>query len=197
MPLAAALPEVKWRDGGYSGLRFSSGGAVGAALPQRLSQLDAAQFTQAFQDRFDREHRVRRRFARGSPSSGRPVVLMPSAYINVSRTAASYAALLPEEKFLLIYARNSAELAHVPANVSVESLDGYFRSTDAADSVPLARRWETLKSRLISASPEFEAADASGSLDRIPSLMRWGIAVRDAWNQVFQMRDVSACLVCR
>ena len=49
-----------------------------------LSQLDSAQITQAFQDRFDREHRVRRRFAKVRRASRHPVVLLPSAYVNVS-----------------------------------------------------------------------------------------------------------------
>jgi hypothetical protein len=194
MPLATALQKLS----GATVITLGSGfrPVVRWARHYRtvFSQLDATQFTQAFQDRFDREHRVRRRFARAIRISARPVVLMPSAYINVSRTAVSYAALLSEEKFLLIYARKSAELTHVPSNVSVESLDGYFRSTDSAESLSLAGKWEILRNRLISASPEFAAADASGLLERIPGLMHWGIAVRDAWNQVFKMRDVSACL---
>src|SRR6185295_16927384 len=50
-------------------------------------------------DKHYREHFVRRRLARRRRNSKHPVVLLPSAYVNVSRTAASYAALLPGENF--------------------------------------------------------------------------------------------------
>ena len=41
---------------------------------------------------------------------------------------------------------------------------------------------------------EYSAANATGVLDRIPGLMRWGIAVRDAWNQVFESETIAGCL---
>ena len=85
-----------------------------------------AQISQVVQDKFDREHRMRRRLAPGRRAPGNAVVLLPSAYVNVSRTAVSYAALLPGESFLLVYARNSARLKSVPSNVSTTSLDPYF-----------------------------------------------------------------------
>ena len=159
-----------------------------------FSQLDAAQITQAFQDRFDRKHSVRRRFSRARRTPSHSVVLLPSAYINVSRTAVSYAALLPGEKFLLICARRSAHLESLPFNVSAASLDPYFTVADTSEAASLARSWKAIEARLTSAAPEFAAAGVTGLLGQIPVLMRWGIAVRDAWNQVFQTEDVSACL---
>jgi hypothetical protein len=159
-----------------------------------FSQLDVAQIKQAVQDRFDRQHVVRRRFAGKRHSSRHPVVLLPSAYINVSRTAVSYASLLPQGKFLLVYARNSARLKSLPLNVSAASLDPYFKIADAKEASSLASAWKSLKTRLISSTPEFSAANATGLLDQVPGLMRWGIAVRDAWNQVFQSEDVAGLL---
>jgi hypothetical protein len=159
-----------------------------------ISQLDAAQMSQAFQDKFDREHFVRRRLVRGRRTSGQPVVLLPSAYVNVSRTAASYAALLPTEKFLLVYARNSARLKTLPSNISTAALDSYFVTTDRKEAAALAKAWESLKARLIAGAQEYSAANATGVLDRIPGLMRWGIAVKDAWNEVFESETVVGCL---
>jgi hypothetical protein len=159
-----------------------------------FSQLDTAQMSQAFQDKFDREHFVRRRLARGRRSSEHPVLLLPSAYVNVSRTAASYAALLPGEKFLLVYARNSARLKTLPSNISTTSLDSYFVAADRREGAALARGWESLKACLIAAAQEYSAADATGVFDRIPGLLRWGIAVRDAWNEVFESETVVGCL---
>ena len=159
-----------------------------------FSQLDTAQMSQAFQDKFDREHLVRRRLARSRQTSRHPVVLLPSAYINVSRTAASYAALLPSEKFLLVYARNSARLKTLSSNISTTSLDPYFVTADRKEVAALAKAWESLKVRLVAGAQEYSAADATGVLDGVPGLMRWGIAVRDAWNQVFQSETVVGCL---
>ncbi len=150
--------------------------------------------SQAFQDKFDREHFVRRRLAGRRRSSKHPVVLLPSAYVNVSRTAASYAALLPSEKFLLVYARNSAHLKNVPSNISTTSLDSYFVTARRSEATALQKTWESLKLRLIAGAQEYSAAEATGLFDRIPGLMRWGIAVRDAWNQVFESETVVGCL---
>lgn len=157
-------------------------------------QLDRTQITQAFQDKFDREHLLRRRFTRIRKASRHPVVLLPSAYINVSRTAVSYAALLPDEKFLLICARKNAQLKNLPSNVTTASLDPYFTVADSGEASSMAKSWESLKTRLISAAPEYEAANATGVLARVPGLMRWGIAVRDAWNKVFQSEEIASCL---
>ena len=161
-----------------------------------FAQLDPAQISQVVQDKFDREHRLRRRFAHGRRTPGNPVVLLPSAYVNVSRTAVSYAALLPSESFLLVYARNSARLKSVPSNVSTTSLDPYFVPADRDEAAALTGAWELLKDRLIAGAEEYSAANATGVLDRIPGLMRWGIAVRDAWSQVFESETIAGCLCC-
>lgn len=157
-------------------------------------QLDTTQMSQALQDKFDREHFVRRRLARSHRTSRHPVVLLPSAYINVSRTAASYAALLPSERFLLVYARNSARLRTLPSNISTASLDPYFVTGDRREAAALVEAWGLLERRLIAGAQEYAAASATGVLDRIPGLMRWGIAVRDAWSQVFNTETVVGCL---
>ncbi len=159
-----------------------------------FSHLDAAQIAQVFQDRFDREHRMRRHLVRGRRKSPHGVVLLPSAYINVSRTAVSYAALLPDEQFLLVFARNSAQLKTLPANVSITSLDPYFVPADPDEAADLMRSWESLKKYLVGAAQEFSAANAAGLLNRLPGLLQWGVAVRDAWSQVLSSEPVTACL---
>ena len=159
-----------------------------------VSHLEMARLVQVFQDKFDNQHKIRRRFGRRRPRSSRPVVLLPSAYINVSRTAISYATLLPEEEFLLVHARNSGRLEALPANVAMSSLDPYFVPADERELTSLFALWDDLRVRLTSQSAEFKTAEAVGVLARIPPLLRWGAAVRDAWNQVFESQNVSACL---
>ncbi len=193
-PLAVALQtftgakQVRVETGLRPGMRWAK------HYRDIFTQLDRAQMSQAFQDKFDRQHFVRRRLARRRRSSQHPVVLLPSAYVNVSRTAASYAALLPSEKFLLVLARNSARLKTLPSNISTTSLDSYFVTADTSEAAALGKAWESLKVRLIAGAQEYSAAEATGLFDRIPGLLRWGIAVRDAWNQVFESETVVGCL---
>ena len=159
-----------------------------------FSTLDVTQLTQVLQDKFDPEHAIRRVFSRRKAASGHPVVLLPSAYINVSRTALAYAALLPDRDFLLVYGRNSGRVKTLPANVSMTSLNPYFVSANQAEIASLLERWSALQTHLVSAAPEFAIANSLGVFAQIPSLVRWGIALRDAWNRLFETENVVACL---
>ena len=158
-----------------------------------LSQCDRAQFVQMFEDKFDGDHSVRRRFGKRSRSL-RPVVLLPAAYANVSRTALAYAEMLPDHEFLLTLTRRCAKPRSLPSNVESASLTPYFAPSDEREISLLLESWFSLKARLVDSSDEFKLADDLGVLARIPSLIRWGISLRDAWNQVFESRNVTACL---
>jgi len=159
-----------------------------------FSQFDAGQFTQTIEDKFDGDHAIRRRFTRRSSGAGSPVILLPSAYINVSRTAISYAKLLPDHEFLLVHTRGSAELDSLPKNVRGTSLSPYFIPTDHAEVAALGESWNILRSRLVRDDQQFAMLDDAGSLDQIPKLFSWGIALRNAWNKLFACEDVTACL---
>jgi hypothetical protein len=93
-----------------------------------------------------------------------------------------------------VYARNNARVNNLPSNVHTTSLDSYFVDPDRKEIGALTQSWESLKLRLISGAPEYSAADATGLFDSIPGLMRWGVAVRDAWNRVFESETVIGCL---
>src|SRR5207244_1824335 len=157
-----------------------------------LSFLDFGQLSQIVQDKFDPEHSIRRRLASKKPSTGWQVFLLPTAYINVSRTAVSYAALLPEEQFLLAVARPGGKLTSLPSNVRMISLDAYFEHSNATELAGLIEKWEKLQGRL--ESPEFRMASALGVLQRGPGLIRWGIAARNAWMRLFESENIAGCL---
>jgi len=159
-----------------------------------LSQLDAVQFAQVIQDKFDPLHRIRRRLTIRARSSGRPVILLPTAYINGSRTALAYAARLPNQEFMLVCARSSSSAVSIPPNVAMASLSPYFVSTARAEITSLLESWESLRTQLISSAEQFKMADAAGVLRRMPALLRWGLALRNAWNQVFDSENVVGCL---
>jgi hypothetical protein len=112
----------------------------------------------------------------------------------VSRTALSYAALLPDQRFLLVCGRSSSRVKWLPANVRMASLDAYFVSANKLEVASLLDRWNALKAHLVAGAPEFTIADSLGVLGQIPALVRWGIALRDAWAQVFAEENVAACL---
>src|SRR5690242_4999288 len=164
-----------------------------------LSRLRFSQMVQVAADKFDRTHSFRRRWS-ALPKLGKgPAVLLPTAYSNTSKTAVAYARMLPDQRFLLVYARRQGKLQSLPANVSGISLDPYFAPEDQSkrtrqEMPQLLAGWRVLKARLMDSAAEFRAADAAGILDRMPGLLGWGTAVRDAWMQLMNHANITACL---
>jgi hypothetical protein len=177
-------------------------GAVAAA------NLSFVQLRQVVYDKYDPHYRWRRGFA-GSPtqlskwqskrklkwkSELEPVVLLPTAYSNVTKTALSYAGILPDKKFLLVLARESGSVSPVPANVQTAHLAGF--ATKGCDRNELRRLefcWTQMEQSL-QAHPAFRLAVQVEILKKGPRWLRWGLAVRDAWIQVFETRSVVGCL---
>jgi hypothetical protein len=187
-PLAAALGATVLSRGLEAGLHRIQ------HYHEILSRLDVAQITQVLADKLDGKHSLRQHFVRGRGNSGSPVVLLPSAYINASRTAVAYAALLPHRRFLLVINRTSAKPSSLPANVGLASLSCYCGTPDRAEMKSLLDSWHTLRRQLTDCSEEFRLAEAAGTLERIPKLLDWGMVLRDAWIRVFEGENVVACL---
>ena len=158
-----------------------------------LARLDPIPLTQVIQDKFDAQYAIRRHLTARPRTSGRRVILLPTAYINGSRTALAYAAQRPDHEFMLVASRNSATAVSIPANVRATSLSSYFVSTAKAEIASLTESWDSLRKQLIARAEPFALADAAGVLSRVPTLLRWGIALRDAWNQVFESESVVGC----
>lgn len=154
--------------------------------------LDRAQLQQVLWDKFDRGHAFRGKISRKRKLLGEFVVL-PSAYINVSRTAVAYARLLPEQQFLLVCTRGSAQLKHLPPNVTQISLDPYFSGVPEKTLARLAQAVGRLKVQLAASSRELRAAIALNKFDGIVPFMRWGLAMRNAWEHLFESVDATAC----
>jgi hypothetical protein len=193
-PVASALQQLLGVR--LTILRTRFHGVVQQARRYRdaLSHLDTVQLAQVLGDKFDRDHSIRRCFTRRGHTSGEPVILLPSAYINVSRVAVSYAEMLPDHQFLLVRARNNAEIAELPPNVRSTSLAPYFVPSDKQKMNCLLESCKKLRKHLAGADEVFSLADAIGLLGQIPALLRWGLALRDAWRQVFESENVTACL---
>ena len=159
-----------------------------------VGRLDAVQLTQVIQDKFDPEHAVRSRMAHPLPASSEPLILLPSAYVNVSRTAVSFAGKLPDAQFLLVHARNSGRLSALPPNVRQASLDGYFSAVDHDELKTLSDAIARLNRNLALIAHELDLAEASGVLANLESRLRWRLAVRDAWLNLFDSQAITACL---
>ena len=121
-------------------------------------------------------------------------MLLPSAYSNVTKTALSYAKILPEQKFLLVLARESGAVSPVPANVETTDLAGFANQRcDRNELQKLENCWRKMEKSL-QQHPAFRLPVQIGILKKGPRWLRWGLAVRDAWVEVFETCAVAGCL---
>jgi hypothetical protein len=162
-----------------------------AGVARRFS---ASQIKEIFLDKYDPGYRWRSLFADKRRGGGESVVLLPSAYENVSRTAAAYARLLPEQRFLLVAARQSAKKFTRPENVQVRDLADYANpDSPATETVSLLERWSNLTADL-KGSPEWRILFQAGALDLFPEWIRDGLSARNAWRGVLDRESVSGVL---
>ena len=160
------------------------------------ANLSFEQLRQVVYDKYDPHYRWRRKLAPAqfSKSQSEPLVLLPTAYSNVTRTAFSYCRILPERKFLLVLARESAAVSPVPANVETVGLAGFAaKSCDQGELRKLEGGWKQLEQSLLE-HPAFRLPVHLEILKKGRRWLRWGLAVRDAWTRVFETRPVAACL---
>ena len=156
--------------------------------------LTSEQLLQVVYDKYDPHYRWRRKLVAPPAKLSDPVVLLPSAYSNVTKTALSYARILPGQKFLLVLARESAAISPLPENVETARLAGF--AADGCDRIELSKLesgWKQLEKSL-QEDPALRLAIEIGILNKGTSRLRWGLAIRDAWLRVLETRSVTACL---
>jgi hypothetical protein len=158
--------------------------------------LNLEQLRQVVYDKYDPHYRWRRRLADPPPLLPRPepVVLLPSAYSNVTRAAFSYARILSGQRFLLILARESGAVSPVPPNVQTACLAGFATTKlDRHELQKLELCWQQMEQSL-QEDAEFRFSILLGILQKGRRWLRWGMAVRDAWVRVFETQPVMSCL---
>jgi len=156
----------------------------------------AWQLLQIFWDKNDPDLDIRRRFARRTRSSDMPVVLIPSGYVNVTRTGLDYARTAPGLKFLLVATRRSAWVEGRPSNVRGEWLASYAAQRDEgplAEYEEILAKWRCLREEL-ETEPEISLAGRLGLLDDFPRYFRVGWKVRGTWEVVFQRERIQSVL---
>ncbi len=161
-----------------------------------LRKFPLGQSVEILWDKTDASYEFRSRFtSRPKPQKGE-VVLLPSAYGNVSRMGTAYAASVPDVNFLLVATRRSGWLAHFPNNVCGAWLVSYAspRSRQSrAEYLHLKDQWNTLRKELENV-PEFKTLSETNCFDSINYYFFHGLGIRDAWRQVLESEPISAVL---
>ena len=177
---------------GRVGLGRLSDGLVHYA--QVLRRFPAGQIKEILFDKYDPGYRWRRRFAVAQKHCKDPVVLVPSAYQNVSRMAAAYAELLPAQAFLMVATRRSAHQFGLPENFQTRDLAQYAKSEDfSAEIASLLQRWHKLRAES-SSSQVMRVLFQSGVLEGFGNWLRDGIHTREAWKEVLEREPVCGVL---
>lgn len=160
----------------------------------RLRRLPGAQVLEILGDKYDTGYRLRRHWHRQAPRSSRPMVLLPSAYVNVSLMGIGYARLLPDSGFLLVSTRRSGRLRELPKNVRQTWLASYASGAGSDEEHrDILERWEQLKEE-IEAVPELAMLARLGFMNDFPRRFADGLAIRAAWWRVLETEPVRAVL---
>jgi len=188
----ARIAGLPWRAYGNGWMAQSLNRARHYA---RLSRhFSPARITEIFLDKYDSAYRRRAQFASGNQPATMPVVLIPSAYTNVSRVACAYARLLPDQAFLLVATRRSATLFDRQANVHLRALASYAETrTPARELREILEKWSAL-SRDLQPIAEIALLQRLGMFDHFPTALANGLAVRNAWRAVLEREPVCGVL---
>lgn len=169
-------------------------GAIAGHYANIVRRFSGGDIRQIFWDKYDPSFRWRSRLAREKKPMASPVILLPSAYGNVSRMAARYADLLPEESFLLVATRRSAGEFSARSNIQLRDLASYaVREAASLETASLLDRWAELSARLQS-NDVLRVLSHVGVFSQVSDWLRYGVAVRDAWREVLDREPVHGVL---
>lgn len=159
-------------------------------------RLRLAQMVEIAGDKWDPSFQLRRHLNYGNRARlSEPVVLLPSAYSNVTRTVLAYAAQLPHRRFLLVTTRRSALPQSLPGNVTLASLAAYVVPSHAAEKeiAELCNQWQ----KFLDPPPdveEFRQAAAAGFWSHFPQHLKNGLRLREAWRNLLESEPVEGVL---
>ena len=160
------------------------------------AKFSAREMAQIFWDKYDPGHRIRGKLARKPRRSEGPVVLVPSAYVNVTRMGIAYARTAPDVNFLVVATRMSGWVEDVPKNVKTAwfaSYSSFASRRHVEDQRSVVEKWNQLRGEL-EERPEFRVLGRLGMLEQFPAWFRQGLRQRDIWRAVFEIEPVQAML---
>jgi hypothetical protein len=159
-----------------------------------LRRFSAGQIKEIAFDKYDSSYKWRSRFASRTPPLPEPSILVPSAYGTVSRMAAAYARLLPEQSFLLVATRQSGRLSDFSPNVQTRDLAAYVENDlPVRECADILEKWTKLKADLC-AIPEFAVLSRAGAFDHFSGWLQSGLRARNAWRNVVEREPVCGVL---
>jgi hypothetical protein len=147
-------------------------------------------------DKWDAGYNLRSRVTRRRRAQLKePVVLLPSAYSNVTRTLLAYAAQLGTRRFLLATTRRSGESTGLPANVDSVPLSAYAETSNEtkAETVELIATWNRLRTQLGKVE-ELHHGLRARVWDYVTPQLKTGLRLRDAWRALMSSEPVSGVL---
>ncbi len=151
---------------------------------------------QIFWDKYDAGFTFRRHFARKKDRAKGDVILVPSAYVNATKTAASFASKLSDVDFLLVTTRASGKISNLPANVTTADLAGYACRRESAEEYrKIMQMWRELR-RELALDPKTSVAYSLGLWEGFPEFVKRGLKIRDAWLGVLEREPVKSVLCC-
>ena len=175
----------------FSGDSFSIKLRRFGAVAQKLR---LHQYWQIAGDKYDAGYRIRSVLTARKKQGGHPVVLLPTAYVNVSGTLLAYASAVSDADFLLVSTRQSGWVESPPPNVRVARLASYAPGKyQAGEYQNLLRSWDKLLADL-GHNQDLSLLKQLRAFDCAPALLREGLAIRDAWLQVFAVESVRSVL---
>ena len=161
---------------------------------RRGLRLRSRQIVQILADKYDGDYKVRRFLSHRHRLNSTPVVLLPSAYGNASRMALAYAEALPDIRFLLVATRQSGWVNAPPANVICTLLAAFASGTLGEHEFQhLLAAWRGLAAEF-NGETNLALLARAGCFDSVPDLLRQGLAIRNAWVEVFASQPVASVL---
>lgn len=194
-PLSTALARLRRSD---ASCFKAPGGTLPALLRwgRYLRRRSPAGVLSDALDKWDAHYVLRRRFASGGGARGGPATLLPTSYINATRTSLAYARMLPERRFLLVYTRSNGRPAVNTPNVETCALAAHAQPQCAASAErrELEAAWRSLRDEALANTEDWGLAVGMGALDFMPKFISSGLAYRDAWARLFESRPIRSVL---
>jgi hypothetical protein len=160
---------------------------------RRIKHLSVSQILDVLGDKYDGAYGLRRYLHRRPTGRKEPVVLLPTAYVNVSLLGTAYARILPDTEFLMVSTRRSGRLRQAPANVQQEWLASYADQPSGRERRDMVERWDAMQSD-IGEVKELAILRRLGLMQDFARRIAEGLAIRDAWKNVFNLEPVEAVL---
>lgn len=173
-----------------NGLAHSLFRMVSAARKLRAGQIAEIAF-----DKWDLTYAIRRHFAMRA-NCKEPVLLLPSAYSNVTNTMLAYATQLPDRNFLLAITRPSGRAWTLPHNVKSTTLAAYsvFDAETQSEIQDLRQHWEAFHRSVLDETEELRATREAGVWKDFPMRLHNGLCLRDAWKALMAHEPVTGVL---